>query len=70
MEPCEDPSHPMNSAKYQTGRKCIDCDNPTGTGWGPYWCQPCNAARLMRIDRSLKGMLAEMQERATQQQEG
>lgn len=56
MEPCQDPSHPLNSFEYYTGRGCIEigCDKPAGTGWGPFWCQACNAKRLTRIGTFLQ----------------
>lgn len=54
-EPCEDPSNPGNGFAHRTGKRCIEfgCDNPAGTAWSPYWCQPCNAARMQRITDSL-----------------
>lgn len=47
-----DPNHPGNSPEHRTGKPCIDCGEPAGTYWGPYWCQPCNVKRMERIDRS------------------
>jgi hypothetical protein len=36
-----------------SGRACIDCGASAGTPWGPYWCPPCDVARLDRIGASL-----------------
>ena len=44
----------LNSEKYRTGKKCIDCENPAGTAWSPLWCQPCNAKRMFRLDKQFK----------------
>ena len=58
MEPFEDTDNPGNSLAHRTGKRCIEsgCGNPAGTGWSPYWCQPCNAKRMLRIGESLRGM--------------
>lgn len=55
MEPCQDVNHPHNSPKLHTGKKCVEmgCDKPAGTGWSPFWCQACNAKRLMHISAVL-----------------
>jgi len=67
MDRCDDPHDPLNSPAFYTGRPCIEpgCKRPAGTGWSPYWCQPCNAARLHRIDQSLRQLLAESQTRGS-----
>jgi hypothetical protein len=39
-----------NSAKFRTGKTCIDCDQPAGTLWSPLWCVECNIKRIDRID--------------------
>ena len=58
MEPSEDPNNEGNSIKYHTGKLCIEgCGRPAGTGWGPHWCQPCNAVRLKRISGQFENML-------------
>jgi hypothetical protein len=63
MERCEDPADPLNSAKYQTGKKCIErgCERPAGTAWSKFWCQPHNAARMARISSTLDHELARLQ---------
>lgn len=45
---CQEPS----------GRGCIDCGQPAGTLWGPYWCPDCDAKRLDRIRASLESIAA------------
>lgn len=57
MKPYQDPNDPRNGPKYHTGNPCIErCRRPAGTAWSPHWCQPCNAERLGRIDRSLQAI--------------
>lgn len=60
MERCEDPNDPMNGPEYHTGKKCIErgCNNPAGTGWSRFWCQPCNAKRLNGISATLEHEVA------------
>jgi hypothetical protein len=60
MMPYEDPNNKGNSAKYHTGKPCIEpgCNEPAGTGWGPYWCMKHNAERINRINKSFDDMLA------------
>ena len=54
MKRCEDPADPNNGPRYLTGKLCIErCGRPAGTAWSPYWCQPCNAARMNRISAFL-----------------
>lgn len=45
-----------------SGRVCIEtgCDQPAGTGWGPYWCPEHDAERLDRITRNLETIAEEM----------
>lgn len=64
MERCEDPADPLNAVEYHTGKKCIErgCERPAGTAWSPYWCQPCNADRLMHISEVLERKLDQMEE--------
>ena len=50
-----DPDCEGNSPAHHTGKPCTEqgCDNPAGTGWGPYWCFEHNVERIERIDRQL-----------------
>ncbi len=50
----KDPNNSGNSAKYRTGKKCIEegCENLAGTYWGPYWCFQHNVERIDRINAS------------------
>ena len=66
MKRFEDPNDPLNGEKYHTGRACIEpgCERPAGTHWSHLWCQPCNAARMRRIDATLKNELARLEGRA------
>lgn len=54
----DDPSDQLNGSQHHTGKACIEtgCDNPAGTAWSPFWCQPCNAKRMQRIGASLAAM--------------
>ena len=56
-----DPSDPLNAPKYHAGKPCIErgCNNPAGTAWSRFWCQPCNAKRMDRISASLEKMAPE-----------
>jgi hypothetical protein len=50
----EDPTDEGNSAKYHTGKLCIEgYGRPAGTYWSPYWCQECNAKRINDISEKL-----------------
>lgn len=51
LKPYEDPKHRGNSAKYHTGKRCIEdgCEEAAGTWWSPYWCFKHNAERMHRI---------------------
>lgn len=64
MMRCENPSDPGNSPIHLTGKLCIEhgCKRPAGTAWSPYWCQPCNAARMKRIDAGLRAAMAKFDE--------
>jgi hypothetical protein len=57
----DDPSDPHNGPQHHTGKPCIErgCNNPAGTAWSPFWCQPCNAKRMDRISASLDRVLYE-----------
>lgn len=69
---CENPAHEGNSAKYHTGKACIEkgCEQPAGTWWSPLWCFAHNAARMKRITAGLedavqRAQVAEAIEKAT-----
>jgi hypothetical protein len=50
-----DPSHPRNGPKHHTGARCVEgCGRPAGTAWSPFWCQPCNAERIERVQMALE----------------
>lgn len=68
MNRYEDPKDPLNGPAYHTGKPCITkgCENPAGTNWGKFWCQPCNAARMNRISATLENELARLQGKAQQ----
>ena len=59
LEPCADPAYQGNSAKYHTGKPCIEvgCREPAGTAWGPYWRRKHNAERLQRISGQLASIV-------------
>jgi hypothetical protein len=51
----DDPNHEGNSAKYHTGKLCIEgCGRPAGTAWSPYWCFECNVERINRINEQFE----------------
>jgi len=54
-----DPNDPGNGEKYHTGKQCIelDCNNPAGTAWSPYWCFKHNVERINRINKSFDDMV-------------
>lgn len=60
---CEDPADVNNSARYHTGKPCIEdgCELPAGTAWSPHWCQKHNAERMERITKSLLDGLAKLE---------
>lgn len=55
----EDASHDGNSAKYHTGKPCIEkgCPEPAGTWWSPHWCFKHNVERINRIDAGLNDVI-------------
>ena len=55
MENYEDPNHDLNSARWHTGKPCIEtgCNEPAGTAWSKLWCQKHNAERMSSIGVSL-----------------
>ncbi len=56
LKPYADPNHIGNSAKYHTGKPCIErgCKAPSGTRWSPLWCFEHNVKRIDRISSSLE----------------
>jgi hypothetical protein len=50
-----DPECEGNSAKYHTGKVCVEpgCNEPAGTAWSPHWCMKHNIERIDRIDAQL-----------------
>lgn len=61
---CHGPSGHV--CRKPSGRFCLDCGNPAGTLWGPYWCPDCDAVRLDRITASLKSIKAEADQEKTE----
>jgi len=61
----DDPNSEGNSAKYHTGKKCIEpgCNEPAGTAWSPYWCFKHNVERIRRIDAGLEALRAAKKKR-------
>jgi hypothetical protein len=55
-----DPECEGNSAKYHTGKRCIEsgCNEPAGTAWGPYWCVKHNVERLNRVSTEIAQLRA------------
>lgn len=64
MKRFEDPTDPLNGPKYHTGKECVErhCHRPAGTHWSPLWCQPCNAARMNRINDAFEDIRNMFQE--------
>ena len=50
--------HYDHECHQPSGRTCIDCDQPAGTPWGPYWCPDCDVRRLDRITTNLEALAA------------
>ena len=65
VSPYADPAHPGNSAKYHTGKECVEpgCNRPAGTQWSKHWCFECNVVRMRRITKQLKDELKWLEER-------
>ena len=60
----DDPNDEGNSAKYHTGKPCIDgCGRPAGTAWSPHWCFECNVARINRVTGQLKGIQGKLHQK-------
>ena len=59
LERYDDPNDPLNSAKYHTGKACVErgCKRPAGTAWSENWCQQCNAQRMHRISKIFEMMI-------------
>lgn len=59
-------SHPQcwgpggHVCQVPSGRDCIDCGQPAGTAWGPYWCPDCDVKRLDKISANLESIQAEL----------
>jgi hypothetical protein len=39
-----------------SGRRCVDCNEPAGTLWGPYWCPDCDETRLNRVSAQIQAL--------------
>jgi hypothetical protein len=54
-------SHPNctngHVCQVPSGRKCVDCGEPAGTKWGPYWCPDCDKKRLDRVTANLDSIM-------------
>lgn len=55
--PCQTPEGYRHTCARPSGRTCLDCDQPAGTLWGPYWCPDCDVKRLDQISASLDEFL-------------
>jgi hypothetical protein len=64
-----DPKDEGNSSFYHTGKSCIEkgCNDPAGTAWSPYWCFQHNVERMNRVGKSLKAMLAKLEQQKPQE---
>lgn len=51
--------HYVHDCHEPSGRTCLDCDEPAGTPWGPYWCPDCDVRRLDRISAGFAAIQAE-----------
>lgn len=56
MSSYRDKASEGNSKKHLSGKDCIDCGEPAGTAWSPYWCVDCNIKRMDRIDGQLSDL--------------
>lgn len=65
MNKWEDPDYYGNSSAHHTGQTCVevDCDEPAGTVWSPYWCFRCNVKRLKRITASMEDICARLKDK-------
>lgn len=50
---CWTPDGYVHTCADPSGWDCLDCGAPAGTRGGPFYCPPCDAARLDRIDAAL-----------------
>lgn len=57
-----DPDHIGNSAKYHTGKPCIEdgCIEPAGTAWSSHWCFRHNVERIDKVTEGMKRIIAGM----------
>lgn len=65
MSGYNDLTHPGNSEKYRTKKKCIEkgCEEFAGTAWSPYWCVKHNIERIDRISDQLYSITKDFKER-------
>lgn len=51
----ENPEHDGNSAKWHTGKQCVEkgCKRPAGTWWSPLWCFDHNVKRMRKVSDGL-----------------
>lgn len=47
-----------------SGRACVECGEPAGTPWGPFWCPACDDKRMERIDKGLREIGARFDDEA------
>jgi len=59
MKAYQDVNNDGNSAKYHTGKKCIEygCDELAGTAWSHLWCVKHNIERMDKISKQLEETL-------------
>jgi len=56
--------HDGYSKKHRSGKKCVECGEPAGTAWTPYWCPKCDIERKSRISASLDGFIRAIEEKS------
>ena len=61
-----------NSAKYHTGKRCIEhgCNEPAGTAWSPYWCVKHNVARIDKVNEGFAKCRAALDRQAAEEVRG
>lgn len=52
-----------------SGRACVDCGEPAGTPWGPYWCPYCDDKRIERIDAGMRQIAEGFERRGAKERE-
>jgi hypothetical protein len=52
------------TCRNSSGRTCLDCDQPAGTLWGPYWCPDCDVKRLDRCSAGFAEIKAAFEEQS------